>query len=109
MFFSVVITTYNRADILRMTLSAFYNQSMDERDYEIIVVDDGSSDHTDKVVDEFKRKHKNLKLVRQKNAGQGVARNRGIAMARGKIIVLGQDDIVPTRDFLYEHQKFVCK
>lgn len=106
MFFSVVIPTYNRADTLRMALEAFYKQSMDERDYEIIVVNDGGSDHTARVVSEFKKKHGNLCYVRQKNAGQGVARNRGIAMAKGKIIVLGQDDIIPTHDFLYEHQKF---
>lgn len=106
MFFSVVIPTYNRADSLRMVLEAYYGQSMDERDYEIIVVNDGGSDNTASVVAGFKKKHRNLRYLRQKNAGQGVARNRGIAMARGKIIVLGQDDIIPTSDFLYEHQKF---
>lgn len=106
MFFSVVIPTYNRADILRKVLEAFYNQSMDERDYEIIIVNDGGSDHTARVVREFGSKHKNLSYLRQKNSGQGVARNRGISHAKGEVIVLGQDDIIPTHDFLYEHQKF---
>lgn len=106
MFFSVVIPTYNRGDLLKKVLEAFYNQSMDERDYEIIVVNDGGTDNTAQVVNSFKKKHQNLSYVRQKNAGQGVARNNGIKRAKGEIIVLGQDDIFPTYDFLYEHQKY---
>ncbi|MCC6643749.1 glycosyltransferase family 2 protein [Candidatus Peregrinibacteria bacterium] len=106
MFFSVVITTYNRADILRLTLDAFLHQSVDPVDYELIVVDDGSKDNTGKVVKTFQRKYKNIKYLKQKNQGQGVARNNGIKIARGEVLVLGQDDIVPTHDFLYEHQKF---
>lgn len=106
MFFSVVITAYNRAEILKQTLSAFFNQSVDVKDYEVIVVDDGSKDNTGKVVKEFQKKHKNLKYIKQKNQGQGAARNTGIKIAKGKVVVIGQDDIVPTYDFLYEHQKF---
>lgn len=106
MFFSVVIPTFNRAETLRRVLEAFYKQSVDVRDYEIIVVNDGGSDNTARIVGEFKRRYKNIRYVRQKNSGQGVARNKGIALARGKVIVLGQDDIIPTHDFLYEHQKF---
>jgi glycosyltransferase involved in cell wall biosynthesis len=106
MFFSVVITTYNRADILRMALEAMYRQSVQEVDYEVIVVNDGSTDQTSQVVKEFQKKHRNLVYLRQKNSGQGVARNLGIKKARGEVIVLGQDDIIATHDFLYEHQKF---
>jgi glycosyltransferase involved in cell wall biosynthesis len=106
MFFSVVITTYNRAEILQKTLEAFYNQSVKEVDYEVIVVNDGGTDETARVVSQFKKKHRNLIYIRQKNQGQGVARNTGIKKARGEVIILGQDDIIPTHDFLYEHQKF---
>jgi glycosyltransferase involved in cell wall biosynthesis len=106
MFFSVVIPTYNRADILRKALEAYYNQSVKEVDYEIIVVNDGGSDHTAKVVREFKKKHKNIRYLWQKNLGRGPARNKGIKAAKGKVILFGQDDIIPTNDFLYEHQKY---
>jgi glycosyltransferase involved in cell wall biosynthesis len=106
MFFSIIIPTFNRADILKKALSALYDQSVDQRDYEVIVVNDGSTDHTAKVVKEFSRKYKNLVYVRQKNQGQGVARNTGLKLAKGKVVLFGQDDIIPTRDFLFEHQKF---
>lgn len=106
MFFSVIITTYNRADILKECLEAFYRQSVSELDFELIVVNDGGSDHTAKVVSAFKKKHKNLTYIRQKNQGQGVARNTGLKVAKGQVVLIGQDDIIPTNDFLYEHQKF---
>lgn len=106
MFFSIIIPTFNRAEILRKALTALYDQSIDQRDYELIVVNDGSTDDTVKVVKEFQKKHRNLTYVRQKNQGQGVARNTGLKLAKGKVILFGQDDIIPTRDFLFEHQKF---
>src|SRR5690606_619186 len=106
MFFSVVIPTYNRAEILKETLESLFNQSVDIRDYEVIVVNDGSTDHTDKVVAAFKRKYKNLKYLKQRNQGQGVARNTGLKEAKGKVVVLIGDDIIPTQDFLFEHQKY---
>jgi glycosyltransferase involved in cell wall biosynthesis len=106
MFFSVVIPTYNRADILKKTLEALYRQSVQEIDYEVIVVNDGSTDDTGKVVKSFQKAHSNLVYIRQKNQGQGIARNAALKVARGLIIVLIGDDIIPTNDFLYEHQKF---
>jgi len=106
MFFSVVIPTYNRADTLKMTLEALFNQSVQELDYEVIVVDDGSTDQTEKVLRQFKSVHHNLICLKQKNQGQGIARNTGLKKASGLIIVLIGDDIIPTHDFLYEHQKF---
>ncbi len=106
MFFSVVIPTYNRAEVLEKALTAWYSQSVQEVDYEVIVVNDGSTDSTEKVLKKFRTSHKNFVFIKQKNQGQGVARNAGIKIARGTIIVLGQDDIIPTHDFLYEHQKF---
>ncbi len=106
MFFSVVIPTYNRADILKKTLAALYHQSVQEIDYEVIVVNDGSTDNTGKIVKEFQKNHKNLVYLKQKNQGQGIARNAALKIARGLIVVLIGDDIIPTQDFLYEHQKF---
>lgn len=106
MFFSVVIPTYNRAEILQMTLAALYQQSVQLQDYEVIVVSDGSTDKTSKVVAVFSKKYKNFHFIKQKNQGQGVARNTGIKKAKGDVVVMIGDDIIPTHDFLYEHQKF---
>lgn len=106
MFFSVVIPTYNRAQILKETLESLFNQSVDILDYEVIVVNDGSTDKTDQVAAAFKKKYKNFKYLKQRNQGQGVARNTGLKEAKGKVVVLIGDDIIPTQDFLFEHQKF---
>jgi glycosyltransferase involved in cell wall biosynthesis len=75
-------------------------------DYEVIVVNDGGNDHTAKVVSEFRKAHKNLVYIRQRNQGQGVARNNALKVAKGEVILLIGDDIIATHDFLYEHQKF---
>lgn len=105
MFFSVVIPTYNRSQILLECIEALYKQSVSIKDYEVIIVDDGSTDNTATVVKNLRKFHPNLYYHFQKNQGQGVARNNAIKKAKGKVIVLIGDDIIATHDFLFEHQK----
>lgn len=106
---SVVIPTFRRADILKKTLKSLHNQTMPKKDYEIIVVDDGSNDKgaTKKVVESFSKKQTKTTYLHQKNQGQGVARNNGIKKAKGEIILLIGDDIIPANNqFLEQHIKF---
>lgn len=103
MVLSVVIPTYNRADILTDCLDAIFRQDLPKEDYEVIVVDDGSKDETPEVLGKYAAKHKNFRFFRQKNQGQGVARNLGVEKASGNIIVLIGDDIIVKEDFLSEH------
>lgn len=85
---SVVIPTYNRAEILGRSISSVLDQSY--RPIEVIIVDDGSTDHTDEVLASFGDR---IRSVRQKNAGPSAARNAGVAMASGEIIAfLDSDD-----------------
>src|SRR5579883_3479281 len=100
MVLSVVIPTFNRADILKECLQALQHQNLPQEDYEIIVVDDGSTDETRKLLESSKLK--NLRFFHQKNQGQGVARNLGIQHAKGNIIVMIGDDIIVREDFLSE-------
>jgi glycosyltransferase involved in cell wall biosynthesis len=93
--FSVVIPTYNRAATLRQTLTALMAQ--DYPDYEIIVVDDGSTDGTRAMI---AREFPQVRYIYQQNRGPAAARNRGIAHARGEIIAFTDDDCVPPRDWL---------
>lgn len=95
MKFSVVVPTYNRAATLRQTLTALMAQ--DYPDYEIIVVDDGSTDDTRAMI---AREFPHVRYVCQTNRGPAAARNRGIAHARGEIIAFTDDDCVPPRDWL---------
>ncbi len=86
---SVIIPTYNRADLLGEALASALSQPYD--DFEIIVVDDGSTDATPSVLARFADPR--LRVVRQANQGISGARNAGVAEARGEyIIMLDSDD-----------------
>jgi glycosyltransferase involved in cell wall biosynthesis len=98
LFISVVIPSYNRARQLPATISSVLTQT--HRDFEIVVVDDGSTDGTvdvlrgiiDNAIDETKRRSR-IRFFRQSNKGPSAARNRGIAEAAGNwIAFLDSDD-----------------
>lgn len=94
-FFSVVIPVYNRAAALGEALRSVLAQG--ERDFEIIVVDDGSADDPKSVVDALADPR--IRFIRQDNRGGGAARNTGIREAKGRFIAfLDSDDV-----FLADH------
>jgi len=84
---SVIIPTFNRAWVLKEAIDSVLAQ--DFRDFELIVVDDGSTDNTGQILDAY---HQDLMVIRQPN--KGVARNRGIVEAAGRLIAfLDSDDL----------------
>ncbi|MGB5941359.1 MAG: glycosyltransferase [Leeuwenhoekiella sp.] len=88
--FSVVIPVYNKRDFLRKTLKSVYDQTY--TDYEIIAVNDGSTDGSDKILKDFNSEK--LKVIDQHNQGLSAARNTGIKNATGEIIAfLDADDL----------------
>jgi glucosyl-dolichyl phosphate glucuronosyltransferase len=99
---SVIISTYNRADSLRSTLESFREQESDGTDYEIIVVDNNSTDETCDVVASFGHAARQLNVYYCFEGTQGVsyARNKGIATARGRLIAFTDDDIRPTPNWI---------
>lgn len=102
MRFSIVIPTYNRKDLLRRCLAATTNQ--DYPDYEVIVVDDGSTDGTGGMA---QREFPQVRYLRQEtNRGPAATRNWGIREATGEIIAFTDDDCVPTRDWLSDHLRY---
>lgn len=104
---SVVIPTYNRSAILAECLEAFLQQDFVKGEYEIIVVDDGSKDETKSVVQSFQKKNLcEIHYLHQQNQGQGIARNRGVSAAQGKIILFIGDDILVSRNFLKQHMEY---
>ncbi len=99
---SVVIPTFNRKDKLLRCLDMLSRQSLPFSWFEVIIVDDGSTDDTEKAL----RKQKypfQLRIFKQSNLGPAAARNRGIAEASGNIIVFLGDDIYAPADFLKGH------
>lgn len=106
MRFSVVIPTYNRSEKLEDCLKALFGQDYPKKEYEIIVIDDGSNDDTQQVLKKMQRtSNVSLRFFSQSNQGQGVARNKGIQEAQGEIILLIGDDIVATPQLLKEHDR----
>jgi glycosyltransferase involved in cell wall biosynthesis len=104
MRFSVVIPTYNRGEKLIECLEALFNQAYNKKEFEIVVMDDGSQDDTQKILKKLQKESPvSLRVFHQSNQGQGVARNRGIAESVGEIILFIGDDIVVIKDFLKAH------
>ena len=87
---SVVIPTYNRADLIGETLQSVARQTF--TDLECIVVDDGSTDNTDEVVAAFIARDPRFRYVRQANASATVARNHGLALAGGEYVAFVDSD-----------------
>lgn len=96
---SVIVPLYNKGPWVRRSLDSLAAQTF--RDFEIIVVDDGSTDDGPSVVAEYPDDR--IRLVRQKNAGPGAARNRGIGEAHGELLAFLDADDEWTPDFLEEN------
>ncbi len=94
---SVIIPTYNRRAILKKTINAYTHQSADNQILEILVVDDGSTDGTRELVSEFAATSDvPVRYLHQENSGLAAARNHGLREARGELVLLTDDDIIPT-------------
>ena len=87
---SVIIPVYNAALLLNRCLGSIFSQST-QYTYEVILIDDGSTDNSIEIIKS--RKEKNITLYQQKNSGPSVARNKGIELAQGEFITfLDADD-----------------
>ncbi len=103
---SIVIPTYNRADFLEHTINAIFNHAQGIS-IEVIIVNDGSTDHTEEKLKKLQFNHPDLKFLTINNQGAGVARNHGAAIAEKDIILFLGDDILPAGpDFLTAHAKY---
>lgn len=103
-FLSVVIPTYNRLPQLRRCLDALYQQTCPRPDYEIILVDNGSTDNTPRFLADLQPPSGvTLVTLYEPKRGPAAARNRGIRHARGHIVLITGDDIIPPPDLLDQH------
>src|SRR5690242_5757408 len=100
---SVVISTYNRCTALPPTLAALGRQTIPPEHYEILIVDDGSTDATMEVLSKASLAC-NFRVFRQpKNLGVSAGRNVAIREARGRHLVFMSDDLIVPEDFLAVH------
>lgn len=95
---SVIVALYNNAEYIKQTLESLERQSIS--DFEVIIVDDGSSDHPLKIIQPFLSKNKKWRYYSHDNRGVGFTRNRAILLARGEYIgFLDSDDYVADHYF----------
>lgn len=87
---SVIIPVYKVENYLQRCLDSIINQTY--KNLEIILVDDGSPDNSGKICDEYAQKDKRIKVIHQKNKGQGAARNAGIIASKGELITFIDSD-----------------
>lgn len=99
---SVVIPTYNKKERLSLTLESFNYQTEDSANWEVILVDDGSTEPIDDFVKCLNPKY-SLRYLRQENAGRSASRNKGIKEAAGKIIIFCDDDLIVAKEFISSH------
>jgi glycosyltransferase involved in cell wall biosynthesis len=99
---SVIVPTYNRLPILRKCLAALEAQTLPSTHFEVIVIDDGSSDATQELLTQYRPPFL-FHYLRQKNSGTGAARRNGVAHASGEYLLLMNDDTICDRDLLKQH------
>lgn len=102
---SVVIPTYNKSALLKMTIDSLLNQSEENDLYEIIIVDDGSNDDTYTLVNNYKKSQCNIRYFLTPDDGFRVsrARNIGINAAKKEIILLLDSGMIAGSDLIKEH------
>lgn len=95
-FFSIIIPTYNRAGFIKATVQSVLQQTYNN--FEVIVVDDGSTDHTEEIIKTIA--HTQLSYFKKENAERGAARNFGVRRAKGDYITfLDSDDLLMPHHF----------
>ena len=107
MFISVVIPTYNRQPILEKCLRALEQQHLPAdspvQGYEIVIVDDGSTDGTVSWLRANVAEFPHVRLFEQNHTGPAIARNFGVTEAKGDTIIFIDSDLVVLQDFLHQH------
>ena len=104
---SVILPAYNVADYLPRALDSLLGQTF--RDFEALVVDDGSADRTGEICDEYARRDPRVRAIHQKNAGAPAARNAAIQISRGKYLYFMDGDDWAEPDMLEKMHALAAK
>jgi glycosyltransferase involved in cell wall biosynthesis len=106
MFYSVIVPSYNRQDELEALLPCLENQTFDKSGFEVILVDDGSTDKSEEFVLKFKQKTSlTIQFIKQENKGPGAARNNGMKNAKGDFIIFLDSDVILPNHWLESTDK----
>lgn len=94
-YLSIIIPMYNCEHYIERCLQSIYNQGISDQEFETIVINDGSTDRGNHIVNNYKGRHGNITLLEQLNQGLSAARNRGIDLATGDyLFFVDADDLL---------------
>ena len=94
---SIIVPVYNVEPYIRPCFESLFNQDLDDNEYEVIIVNDGSTDKSIGMIADIISQHNNVTIIDQENQGVSVARNNGIKIAKGEYIFMPDPD-----DMLFE-------
>lgn len=104
---SIILPVYNTGDILKDTVNGILNQSYEN--FELLIVDDGSSEYTANLCDDLARQDARIKVIHQENSGVCCARNKGIDIAEGEYITFCDHDDIYLKDLLKKEIELIEK
>jgi len=106
-FFSIIVTTFNRAALLKRALDSIISQS--ETDWEVIIVDDESTDNTYDEIIPYLREYKSIRYYRKSHSGEALTKNTGIAYAGGKYVTFLDSDDEYSPDHLRSRKSILLR
>lgn len=89
---SIIVPVYNVENYIRPCIESIFRQDLDEDIFEVIIVNDGTKDRSMEMIQDIIEQHKNITIINQENQGVSVARNNGIAAAKGEYILMPDSD-----------------
>jgi glycosyltransferase involved in cell wall biosynthesis len=106
--FSIIIPTFNRADEIIELIDSLSKQTFSSDKFEIIIIDDGSTDNTMKVIQDFRNQLKlRITVLKQDHKGPGAARNLGMKLARGKYFIFIDSDCIADKNWLRAYEEAI--
>lgn len=102
---SIILTVYNRQDFLNRCIGSILDQSY--KNWELIAIDDGSSDESHLVLNRYAVQFKNIKVIKQKNQKPPLSRNNGIAKSSGRYLAFIDSDDEYEKDHLLKRVEFM--
>lgn len=89
---SIIVPVYNVEKYIEECLDSLVRQNFSDEEYEIICVDDGSTDRSGEIVEDYGKRYRQIKVLRQENKGVSTARNVGVKMAKGEYVCFVDSD-----------------
>ena len=89
---SIIVPVYNVEKYIRPCFESIFNQGLNDDEYEVIIVNDGTKDRSMEMIEDIISQHTNITIINQENQGLSVARNNGIKTAKGEYILMPDSD-----------------